>query len=622
MLDAVLLFRTKPAGASYPASRPPARSVLLALGAAVLITAALAPGLTGELLNWDDNRFVEQNPIVHGLSWDNLRAIFARPHQQAYHPLHLLSYCIDYELYGLWAPGYKIHNLLLYLLGLLLLHRLLLRLGLPAAAALAGVLIFGLHPLHVEAVVWVSARKEPLSLCFMLGAALLHLDAGGWRDWRRWLALLLFAAALLTKTSTAVLPLLLLAADLLLRRRTLLPGLLAVGPMLLLALGVGLYVIGLWQDNVMIRPRPQDAGAAAALVLRSLGHHSAKLLLPLRLSPVYFIDRIGRFDLLAAVGLVSLGGLGLALWRLRSPQLRLAAAWWLVALLPVLNLVPVYFQLQDRYAFIPSVALAIAVAGLWEPAQARQQRARALVAVLMVVALVLGLLTALQARHWRSSEALWKRAVTVQSRSYYAHLALGHTLRGAGRPRQAGQSYRRAVKLQPRFAAARIALCLASAQRRGKDGMSASIEQALRSAWLSADALGDLAGSLMRQGQLVCAALAESRAFELRPPSAAQRMAAASRWTLAGQGTSALRHLERITDAELRPRLAPAYYEVRAQALILLGRGDEAQRAFARSLQLAPRSGAALQQAAQQLDRHGRRELARFYRGWAQKIDD
>jgi tetratricopeptide (TPR) repeat protein len=631
------------------------RRLLAALGISVVVATALAPGLGGELLNWDDDRFVTDNTLVHALTWENLRAIFGAPHQEAYHPLHLLSYTLDTALYGLWAPGFKLHNLALYLFSLLLLHRLLVRLGLPSAAAAAGVLLFALHPLHVEAVVWVSARKEPLSLCFMLGAALCYwrpqprlvrlADSAsasppkpararassepGWRSAWWWLSLALFCAALLTKTSTIILPLLLVAIDVLCRGRKLVKSLVSTAPFLALAVVVGLYVVGLWQENVMIRPRPEGAGGALALVFKSFGHHTAKLLVPVSLGPVYPIDRAGSFNALAALGLLVIGALGFfvfspglsaRLGRLRggaSPlpsapsAFRLGAAWFLVALLPVANIVPVYFFVQDRYAFVPSVALAIAAAALFHRLRERGLGKPA-VAALAALSIVLALLSARQSAVWKTSLSLWRHAAAVQPESYYAHLALGHTLRRQGRSGEAAESYRRAVALQPSFPAARIALCLADVERRGAD--ATPIEQALRRAWVSADALTRLAGEWVQAKQPTCAALAESRAFEVRPPDARARVAAASRWTAGGEAKMALRHLGRVSSPDSLPvGLRAAFHEVRAQALLLDGRRKEAERAFARSLSLAPRTSERLRQAARQLERLGRRDLARFY---------
>ena len=73
------------------------RGKLLVAGLIIVTgTGAMAPGLGGELLNWDDDRFVERNIQIRDLSVDNLRTIFGGPNFEAYHPLHLLSYTLDY----------------------------------------------------------------------------------------------------------------------------------------------------------------------------------------------------------------------------------------------------------------------------------------------------------------------------------------------------------------------------------------------------------------------------------------------------------------------------------------------------------------------------------------------
>lgn len=575
----------------------------------------MAPGLGGELLNWDDDRFVERNVQIRALSADNLGAIFGGPHFEAYHPLHLLSYTLDYQLFGLWAPGYKLHNLCLYLLCLALLFRLILHLGFSRLAALLGTLVFAAHPLHVEAVVWVSARKESLSLALMLGAALCYLDSASWRRPLRWLALALFGLALLAKTSTVVLPPLLVAIDVILRRRRLGAALLHSAPLWALGLGVSVYVVGLWQENAMLRPDPQG-GAAAALVLKSYWHHASKLLVPINLSPVYPIDRSGSFDLQAALGLALLLGLGVALWRGRWT--RLPAAWFLLACLPVCNLIPIYFFVQDRYAFVPSLALALAVASAVLAARDLLPRKILIGGAAAVIAL-LGALSATQAAHWRNSRSLWQLATRVQPQSFYGHLALGHTLRKRGELQAAGAAYRAAITLQPRFDVARIALCLTAVQRASGAKASSRVEASLKRGWTDGPTLLRSGNAWLRAGWKPCAALAERRAFALRPPGPKERVAAASRWTAAGEGAAALQHLTAVGSPPTGP-LGPAFHEVRAQALLLSGKQREAEQALARSLALAPRSAEALRQAAGRFEALGRGELARFYRARAKVL--
>jgi tetratricopeptide (TPR) repeat protein len=437
-----------------------------------LAAVALGPGLSGELLNWDDDRFVRDDELTRGFDLEAAGRIFAGPHFEAYHPLHLLSYMLDFELWGLWAPGYKLLNFALYGLCLALLYLLLRRLGLSQLGAWAATLLFAVHPLHVEAVVWVTARKEPLSLALMLGAALAHVRSERLRD--RWslAAVALFALAVLTKTSTVVLPALLLAADLLVRRRPWRQALVAAAPMAAVALAVGLYVVSLWQENEMTRPMPaRGAPGLLALWGKTYWHYLAKTIWPARLSPVYPIDREGggSFDLVAAAGFAAwAAALALAL-RSRDRLLSLGAVWAAVALLPVSNLVPVYFFVQDRYALIATAGAALVAGRLVERLAAAGLRGRSLrwpaAAAAIILALALASVSAAQASAWRTSLSLWRRATTAQPRAFYGFLALGHTLRDLGELDGAVDAYRRAIALDPGLPQGQVSLCLADARR-------------------------------------------------------------------------------------------------------------------------------------------------------------
>jgi tetratricopeptide (TPR) repeat protein len=606
------------------AAGPAWRRWAAAAAVVALAAAAMGPGLGGELLNWDDDRFVRDDDLIRGFDLANVGRIFAAPHFEAYHPLHLLSYMLDYELWGLWAPGYKLLNFALYGLCLGLLFVLCRRLGLSPLGAWVATLLFAVHPLHVEAVVWVTARKEPLSLALMLGAALAHLRSERLRD--RWsiAAIVLFALALITKTSTVVLPALLLAADLLVRRRPWRRALVAVAPMAAVAVGVGLYVVSLWQENEMARPMPRNGVAGlVALWGKTYWHYLAKSVVPARLSPVYPIDRAGAFDLAAVAGFVAwAAGLALAL-RSRDRLLGLGAVWAAIALVPVSNLVPVYFFVQDRYALIATAGLALVAGRLFERLGGAELRGRSLrwaaIAAALVIASALAAGAATQAAAWRTSLSLWRRATAAQPGAYYGFLALGHTLRDQGDLDGAIAAYRRAIAIDPSLPQGGLSLCLADARRNAaRQGRPAEevdrVGSVLRQRWGSAPGLLDLSARLMVQGYGGCAQLAESRAFELRVPTARDLVMAASRWAMVGQPLLALRYLDRAQasapdDAAVRA----SELEVRAQALELLGRGDAARASLRRSLEAQPRPPEALLEAARQLLDRGRPELALLY---------
>jgi protein O-mannosyl-transferase len=145
---------------------------------------------------------VAANPYVHGLSWSHVGAIL-QPWGGAtiavvnYAPVQLLLHAVAWQLFGDAVTGHHVVNVALHAAAAVLLLPLLLRSGVPAAAALLGSAIFLLHPANVEAVAWISQLKTTSAMVLMLGALLAQPR-------RPALATLLFVLALLAKGTAAV----------------------------------------------------------------------------------------------------------------------------------------------------------------------------------------------------------------------------------------------------------------------------------------------------------------------------------------------------------------------------------------------------------------------------------
>ncbi|HEX6333347.1 MAG TPA: hypothetical protein VFZ78_03910, partial [Flavisolibacter sp.] len=158
----------KPAGA-HPRKKHPGGSlfpgsvlehtvvfILLVIATAVLYAPALGLGF----FRIDDQQYVVNNPWIQGFTADNLRYIFTTPYFVNFSPLHLLSYMIDFGFNG--ADPYVFHlssNIwagivagLVYLTSLALTQKKML--------SIAAAILFVVHPAHVEAVAWISSRKD------------------------------------------------------------------------------------------------------------------------------------------------------------------------------------------------------------------------------------------------------------------------------------------------------------------------------------------------------------------------------------------------------------------------------------------------------------------------------
>lgn len=176
---------------------------------------ACYPSLQNGFVSLDDPVMLVENEKVFELSVDNLKRYFTEIHWGLYHPLVLVSYALEFRLFKLNPVVYHTTNLYLHLLNTFLVYWLFLLLMKKQWAAFVIALLFGVHPLHVESVAWVTERKDTLYACFYLGAAVsyLYFLESGRRCRYYALAIIFFILSLFSKAMAVSLPLLLILFD-------------------------------------------------------------------------------------------------------------------------------------------------------------------------------------------------------------------------------------------------------------------------------------------------------------------------------------------------------------------------------------------------------------------------
>ncbi len=145
------------------------RVLLVGAALAAITLAVYWPALTCNFINYDDNKYVTENPYIRaGLTLDSLRWALTSPYAANWHPLTWLSHIVDCQLFGLTPQGDHLVNLVFHIANSLLLFGVLKRMtgALWRSAVVAA--LFALHPLHVESVAWVAERKDVLSTFFFL----------------------------------------------------------------------------------------------------------------------------------------------------------------------------------------------------------------------------------------------------------------------------------------------------------------------------------------------------------------------------------------------------------------------------------------------------------------------
>ena len=436
--------------------------LLLVVGAALL---AFAAALHGSFVNWDDAWLIVRNPYIRGLSHlpEILDPFGDRVLMGAeYLPVRDLSNVVDHFLFGVEPTGYRLGNWLLHGLAAGLAYVLLLEALRSPGAALAGALLWAVHPLHAEVVAWASARKDLLNAVFALLAAVLHLRAVRRGDrGPAWGAAGAFLLASLSKTSAAALPFVLAAWEVMAGDRAI-PLRARVGTALrraapMMAVAAAGAALNGWHQSRSTVHAPWRGGNWLTNLFVMAGVHLRYLrqaALPSGMAADYAVDEEGAASAanLAGVAVLAAGLAGTAWLALRRPRAGMAALWWFGLLLPVSNvLVPIANVSADRYLFLPSLG-ACALLGLGG-AGLRAHRPRAAGGALAAVAAAFALLAARQCLVWRDGVSLWENAAAVSPGVGRVWMNRGEALAFAGRGEEALASYRRMVEVEPRNAA-------------------------------------------------------------------------------------------------------------------------------------------------------------------------
>lgn len=419
----------------------PGQRFLLPFLALALSAIALWPTLSNGWVNWDDHLYIDEYIARHDLSAAFVAETFGTLHVNgAYHPLTNLSWAVDYSIGGMDAGSYHRTNLWLHLLNVGLVFGLVQLLFREHWLAFFVAVLFGLHPMHLEAVAWISARKELLYTSFYLPGLMAWVQflRSGRRAFWYAVAALCFVLALLSKGVAVSFPLVLLAIDYLegrsLRART--PWLEKL-PLLAISIVFGLVAFFAQRANGAM-----DRLDAIPLYVTLLGSshglwlYLAKTVVPFQLSafhpyPAMEGGVVPWYFLVSPLVLIALGAL---VWRTFRGNRRLmfGLAFFLITTAPVIKLLPFGGAfIAERFTYLPYMGLFVVMGVLVATAMQttvmqRGIRNRVLMAAVTAYVLALGACTWTRTEVWQHGGTLWTDAI-----DHYPEHHLGYMNRGA-----------------------------------------------------------------------------------------------------------------------------------------------------------------------------------------------
>lgn len=429
-------------------------------------------------VDWDDYTYVVDNPLITHPTFDGLVKLCRASVSLNYHPLTMISMWLNSWFFGKEATSFIVVNVLLHLLNTVLVFYFLYLLGkrqyiVPAAVA---ALWFGIHPMHVESVAWVSERKDVLYAFFFLLstiAYMYHIDQepqngkNAPSKWY-WYALALFVLSCLSKAMAVVLPLVFILIDFWRQRNlSLQKSVIEKLPFFAIALLFGVLALGVQGGNLgfgLLEAASEKKAAISDLDLFSpfqrlqfgaygFTMYLVKLFLPLNLCTFYPYPTVAESTQLRFLlaPLVFLAALGSAFFlRKRFPLYTFAIGFFFVTLILVLQFLSVGSVIMaDRYTYLPYIGLFFLLCHgsyVW----LQQNKASLLptwYAVVGAMSLFFFVQTIRQVETWQDSDTLWNHVIAIYPNEEQPYSIRGNHHGKMGKIDLAIQDFERALKL-------------------------------------------------------------------------------------------------------------------------------------------------------------------------------
>ena len=380
------------------------------------------PALKAGFVNWDDPDYVSE-PVLKLLSSD-FKNLITIPIQGNYHPLTMLSLTLNYFVSGMNPWSYHLLNLLLHLVNCILVFRFAWLLSNKnSLIAFVTAILFGIHPMHVESVAWVTERKDVLYGLFFLAGLIsytTYADTGSRKQYIMALAFLVLA--LLSKPAAVIFPFILFCIDIFRKRKLTMKLIAEKIPFFILALIMGLITFLAQKEKGAIDTYTFSIGTRILMGFYGIMMYFIKMIIPINLSPFYpyapINEPLPTEYYLSPLFFIALGIVCFYSWK-KNRVAVFGILFFIINLLLVVQFLPVGSAIiADRYTYIPYIGLFFIVGWLINRfAKGNMSKAYY---IIIPITLLFSFLTYQQSAIWQSSASLWDRTIEINpsSRAY------------------------------------------------------------------------------------------------------------------------------------------------------------------------------------------------------------
>ena len=464
------------------------KTKLIALGVLMLATfITFLPALDNEFTNWDDPKYIIDNHIIKDLSWERTKAIFMDEERKSglYAPLTYLSWAVEFSYVNLEPYVYHRDNIILHMLNTALVFLLIMMLVGRVEAAFITAALFGLHPMHVESVAWITERKDVLFTFFFL-LSLISYVAYAFQEKNRkrnyLLALFMMLLSLLSKPAAVVLPIMLLLIDYLKFRLLatnieekentgIVSRLMKDKSILMEKLPFfGLSMI--WGYITINTTRSIAGGETFSLIERTLfafyglTNYLYKLIVPIDLSCFYPYPRLidGHLPIIYYIAPVIIIAISYLIYRSVkfTRDVVFGSLFFFFSIALVLQFFPVGPNIvTDRYTYVPYIGLFFIIGQVYmyviDSANQKIAKFKNLLMIAMIGVLgTLGYLSHERCKVWKNSETLWTDVIAKFPNTSEGYLNRGQYYTDTDQFDKALLDYAVTLQLNPRSTLAYI----------------------------------------------------------------------------------------------------------------------------------------------------------------------
>src|SRR6186997_103125 len=369
------------------------------------------PMLKNQLTNWDDEYYVVQNALLRGPDW---AGIFSKPIVSNYHPITIASLAANYAMTGLDASSYLILNLLLHLIntGLVFYFTWLIS-GKKLWVAAFSAVVFGIHPMHVESVAWVSERKDLLyTLFFLLSLIQYWYFLANKKSRNLFYCFIFFALSILSKPAAIILPFILILLDYWYGRKFTTKVIVEKIPFILVSFVFAIITVKLQSKTAIAGLDFYPLWARFFFATYTSMMYIVRFFVPYPLSafhPFPMTKSLGWPIMLSPLFMLAL--LAVIWFKRKNKLLVFSFFFFVINLALVLQIVSIGGTLlAERYTYVPYIGMAFFIGMLLDKYSARNNRSL-IWGIAGAVVLVFGIMTFQRTKVWKDSDTLWTNVI-------------------------------------------------------------------------------------------------------------------------------------------------------------------------------------------------------------------